>query len=90
MTGYIQAALQSFQHIPPTRKEYAPHIWERPNCRVTQKFTKAEDTSQKVPPERILRLQKITRTLLFYAKAIDLTILVAMGTITAAQISGTN
>ena len=45
--------------------------------------------SQKLPQERILVLQKITRTPLFYAKAIDLKILVALGTIAAAQNSGT-
>ena len=77
-----------FQHSPPTRKEHAPHSWERPNYRATQKFTKVEDTSKKLPPERILRLQQITGTLLFYDKLIDLTILVALGTIVAAQTSG--
>ena len=46
-------------------------------------------THQKIPPERILRLQKITGALLFYAKAIDSTILVALGTIAATQTSGT-
>ena len=43
----------------------------------------------KLPPERILIFQQITGTLLFYAKAINLTILVALGTIAAATTSGT-
>ena len=51
MPEYIQAALQRFQHRPPTRKEHAPHSWERYNYGATQKFTKAEYTSQKNPPE---------------------------------------
>ena len=84
MIGYIKAALHRFQHIPTSIKEHAPHSWEQPDYIATQKFTKAEDTSQKLPPESILGLQQITGTLLFYAKAIDLTILVALGTIAAA------
>ena len=50
---YIQAALHKFQHNPATRKEHVPHIWERPNYVAKQQFAKAEDTSQKLPPERI-------------------------------------
>ena len=52
-------------------------------------LTKSDYTSQKFPPERIMRLQQITGTLLFYAKAIYFTILVALGTILSAQTSGT-
>ena len=58
------------------------------NYEATKKFTKADDISQKLPPERILRLQKITGILLFYAKDISLKILVALGTIVASQTSG--
>ena len=87
--GYVQSALRKFQHSQPTRKENAPHFWERPNYGETQKFSKADDTSRKLTPERILILQKITGTLLFYAKAINLKILVSLGTIAAAQTSGT-
>ena len=89
MPRYIQVALHRFQHSPPTRKEHASHFWEQPNYGATQKFTKAEGTSQKLPPERILRLKQTKGTLLFYSKEIDLTILVALGTTAAAQTSGT-
>ena len=70
-------------------KERAPHGWERPNYGSTHQFAKADDISRKFTPERILILQQITGTLLFYSKAIDLKILVALGTIAVAQNSGT-
>ena len=89
MPVYNQAALYRLQHRPPSRKEHVPHSLERPNYGATQKFTKGEDTAQKLPPERILILQQITGTVLFYDKAIYLTILVALGKITATQTSGT-
>ena len=88
MPVYIHAALHRFQHSPPKRKEHAPHRWEKTNYGGTHKLTKADDTLQKLPPECILRLQKITGTLLLYAKSIDLTILVTLGKISAAQTSG--
>ena len=60
MPVYIHAALNRFQHSPPKRKEHAPHRWEKNNYGGTHKLTKADDTLQKLPPECILRLQKIT------------------------------
>ena len=89
MPGYIQAALNRFQHSPPTRKYHAQHNWGRSNCGATQKFSKANDTSQNRPPKHILRLHQITGTLSLYEKVINLTILVALETIAAAQTSGT-
>ena len=88
MSGYIQAALHGFQHSPPSRKEHALHSWKRTSYGATYQFTKAKDTSQKKSPERIMILQKITGLLLFYAKVIYLTILVALGKIAAEQTSG--
>ena len=49
MPGYIQAALNRFQHSPPTIKEHAQHSWEQPNYGSTHKFTKADYTYQKLP-----------------------------------------
>ena len=85
---YIQAALHRFKHSPPTTKKHTPHIREQPNYRSTHQLTKSEYTSQKFPPERIMRLQQITGTLLFYAKAIDLTILVDMGKLQQHKLVG--
>ena len=81
--------MHRFQHSPTLRKEHSPHSLEWPNYGETHQFTKAEDTYQKLPPEYIQRLQKITGTIFSYDKAIDLTILVALGAIAAAYTSGT-
>ena len=69
MPGYIQAELHRFQHSPPSRKEHALHSWERKNYGATQQFTKAEDTSQKLPPERTLKLQQITVDVIILCKS---------------------
>ena len=53
MTGYIQEVLHRFQHSQPTRKEHAPHIWEKPNYAATQKLTKAEDILATPPAHKI-------------------------------------
>ena len=49
-------------------------------------FTKEDDTSETLLTERILQLQKITGMLLFYAEAIDLTLLVTLVTIAAEKL----
>ena len=85
MPGYIQAALHNFQHIWPAQKLHAPHSWERPDYVLTKQFAKVDDTTRKLPPERILWLHQITGTLLFYYKEIDFIIPVALGPISASQ-----
>ena len=84
MPRYIQAVLHRFQHSPPTRKEHASHSWERPNYVATQKFTKVEDTFQNI----IFSIEN-HRDTIFYAKAIYLKMLFAMGKIAASKTSGT-
>ena len=71
------------------RKEHTPHFWDQPHDGSTQIFSKADHTSRKLTPLRNLIFQQIIEKLLLYAKAIDLTILISLGTISAAQTSGT-
>jgi hypothetical protein len=52
-------------------------------------LTEPEDETAPFPPDGIKRLQQITGTLLYYAQAVDPTMLVALGTIAAQQANGT-
>ena len=47
------------------------------------------DTTQLLQPEGIKRVQQITGTLIYYAKAIDYTLLVALGTISSQKAKST-
>jgi hypothetical protein len=89
MPGYIKAALHKFQHPTPPRPQHAPHEWTEPIYGKHQQMALLPDATDKLPPERIQRIQKIVCTLLYYAQAVDSTQLVALGTIAAQQANGT-
>jgi hypothetical protein len=52
-------------------------------------LTEPEDETAPLPPDGIKQLQQITGTLLYYARAVDPTMLVALRTISAQQANGT-
>ena len=51
----------------------------------TQQLTKAPDTTAPLALSEVKRIQKIFGTLLYYSRAVDATMLVALGKITAQQ-----
>ena len=89
MPGYIQAALHKFQHPAPKRAQHAPHHWNQPVYGRKQQLTPPDDTSNPLKPDAIRRVQQIVGTLLYYARAVDATILVALGTLAAQQAKST-
>ena len=58
-------------------------------CGATKQLTKAPDTTDPLEFSEVKRIQKIVGTLLYYARAVDATILVALGKIAAQQASET-
>jgi len=90
MPQYIEKALQCFTHPPPTKPEHSPHAWTTPQYGSKQQMTSAPDKSQPLDKSGITCLQEVIGTLLFYARAIDNTMLVALGSLAAAQATGTD
>jgi hypothetical protein len=89
MPGYVASALQRFNHPTPTKAQHSPHSWLKPNYGARTQFTTPEDDSPPLIPSETLRLQEVVGTLLYYARAIDLTMHVALGSLAAAQSDGT-
>jgi hypothetical protein len=90
MHGYIRDALHRFQHPQhPTRPEHSPHAWVPPTCGAPIQLAPLDDTTPPLDAKQIKRLQQVIGTLLFYARAVDPTMLVALGTLAAAQSQGT-
>lgn len=90
MPGYVAAALHRFQHPEPTRDEDSPHAWVPPNYGSTIQLSPLEDTSPPLDKPGITRVQQIIGTLLYYARAIDSTMLVALSTLSAVQSKSTD
>ena len=85
MLDYISNVLLLFQHPLSSRNQHSTHAWTRPQHGATQQYVKQEDKSDKLPPSGILRVQQIIYSLLYYALAVDCTMLVALGDLASAQ-----
>ena len=85
LPGYVERALHRFQHRPSKKPQYSPHAHQKPNYGSAQQLTLPEDTSAPLDSDSILRLQEIVGTFLYYARAVDSTMLVALGSIASAN-----
>ena len=81
MPNYISSMLNKYQHPPTKHAQHSPHLWNRPTYGAPQQLTKAPDTTNPLELSEVKRIQKIVGTLLYYARAVDATMLVALGTI---------
>ena len=90
MPGYIEKVLHKFQHPPPKQPQHAPSKWARPQYGVKVQLATPADTSQPLPPDDVKRLQKVVGTLLYYARAVDPTMLVALNGLASAQTKATS
>ena len=89
LDGYVRKALRRFQHETPNRQQHAPHKWSPPNYGSKVQCATEPDESPPLDKDEIKRLKEIIGVFLFYARAVDNTMLVALGTLGAAQAQGT-
>ena len=85
MPNYVKEALHKFQHPKPTRKQHAPHPWVQ---NVYGKQQQLVDNPPQLPQlsklETTLIQQKVG-TFLYYARALDDTILTTLNSIGTMQ-----
>ena len=89
MPGYIARALHKFLHTPATRAQHSPHAWTAPNYGATIQYAPDDDTSLPLDAAALKNLQNVIGTFLYYARAVDSTMLVALGSLSSAQNNGT-
>lgn len=89
MPGYIAKALQRFEHPPPSKPQDSPHPWTPPEYGATVQYPAPLDTTPSVSLAMRTRIQEILGTLLFYARAVDDTMLVAINTLASEQACAT-
>jgi hypothetical protein len=89
MPGYISKALARFQHPTPKRPQHSPHSWTPPTYGAAIQYADDPDTSEPLAPSGLKLLQQIIGTLLYYARAIDNTMLVAISSLALALKTGT-
>jgi hypothetical protein len=93
MPGYVTRALQRFigwvRIRLKSRPEHSPHAWNAPIYGSRQQY-KTTVVSELLNLEDKTRVQEVLSTLLYYARAIDNTMLTAIGEIATQQASATN
>ena len=87
MPNYVQHALHRLQHYLPTRLQHAPHRHNKPVYGQKIQFSESQDDSREVFLSASAKtlIQKIIGTFLYYGIALDLTMLVALGTLATQQ-----
>ena len=85
MKHYVIKALQKLQHTFPKRPQYAPHKWTVPIYGQNRQYAPDPDTSALLPQKDIKRVQRVVGSFLYYARAVDNTILPALNEISATQ-----
>ena len=89
MPGYVQAALQRFEHPEPTRPQDSPYPWLKPNYGAKTQLPTPNDDSAPLDLAARTRIQEIVGTLLFYCRAVDNTMATALSTLASEQAQGT-
>ena len=90
MLGYIDHALHKFQHPTPKKLQDSPYPATVKQYGVKVQLTDPIDTSARLPPHEIKRLQQIIGTFLFHGRAVDPTLLTALSELSSAQAMATD
>ena len=89
MPGYLTKALQRFKHEIPMSKQNSPHPHVAPQYGIKQQFTEEPTTSPPLGKDAAKYVQAVAGTLLYYARAVDNTILTALSAIATEQANPT-
>ena len=84
MPNYVKKALLRFNHPHPNKPEHSPHPWTAPQYGAKQQLTDKIVPFEALTPKQKLWVQEVVGVFLFYARAIDSTMLTAVGSIAAS------
>ena len=87
MPGYIEACLARFQHSKPSKPQHSPHHHNPVvfGPKGTRQYANKKDDSLYLDKKGTKYVQSVTGSLLYYARAIDSTILPALNEIASQQ-----
>jgi hypothetical protein len=88
MPKYVENALQRFEH-KLAKAEHSPHLWIAPHHGKATQLTSPPDKSVPLSPANLKPVQQIVGVFLYYARALDNTMLVVLSAIASAQAKGT-
>ena len=91
MSGYIIKQLQKYKHASPTptRPQHCPYTPEPKRYGSDAQRPLPKDTSPPLSKEDNKHVQRVIGSILYYARAVNLRVLMALSTITSEQAKGT-
>jgi hypothetical protein len=89
MPGYIERALSRFQHSKPGKPQDNPYKYLQPEYGARVQYAPDADVSPLLDAAGKKRVQEILGTLLYYARAVDPTMLVTISSLSTQQANPT-
>ena len=88
MDGYVKQALSEFEYTAACKPHYAPSQYNPPQYGSKVQFAKVDETAP-LPKDKITFIQRVVGKLLYYARAVDPTMLHAINDISLSAAKGT-
>lgn len=85
MPGYIKKKLQEYEHIVPKKPQHCPYSPEPKQFGSKAQRPLRQDSSQLLDEKRKWRVQQIVGSILYCARAVGMTVLMALSTIAMSQ-----
>jgi hypothetical protein len=85
MPEYLQKTFTKFNHVAPTKIQNSPHLHVATKYGAKVQYAMHNDTFPQLSPEETKHVQAGAGTLLYYARAVDPTILLALSSIASEQ-----
>ncbi len=89
MSGYIKKKLQEYDHTMPTRLKHCPYTPAPKQFGSEAQAPLPPDESPSLDDKGIKLIQQIVGSILYYAHAVDMTVLAALSTIAIKQTKAT-
>jgi hypothetical protein len=89
MPGYVQKQLQRYKHALPSKPQNCPFSPQPKQYGSEAQRPIEPDTSPPLSEEEKKQVQRVVGSILYYARAVDLTVLMALSTIASEQSKGT-
>jgi hypothetical protein len=89
MPGYVKKLLQKYKHCIPPKPQYCLYFPSPKQYRAKAQAPILVDISPKLSPDGIKEIQQIIGSILYYARAVYITILMALSSIAIKQKKGT-
>jgi hypothetical protein len=89
MPGYIKKKLQEYEHVSPRRVQTCPYSPEPKKFGTEAQSPLPPDATPKLNESGIKKVQQIVGSILYYARAVDMTVLMALSSIAVEQTKAT-